>query len=231
MSLLPVIGKIQERIVFKTLYNYCLDNNLLTWRNSGFKPLDSAMNQLLMVTHKIYMALEHGQDVIMVFLDISKAFDRVWHDGLVHKLNFFGIAGNLLKWLTNYLKDRFQRVVINGANSDWIKILAGVPQGSILGPLLFLIYGNDITLDIHSDIYLYADDTILMKILSDPIVDIQTINSDLDTLNYWAQQWAVSFSPTKSENMVITKKVNRPIYGPVLLDDIVVTKVTSHSHL
>ena len=70
-----------------------------------------------------------------------------------------------------------------------------------------------------------------MKIVSDPIVDIQTINSDLDALNYWAQQWAVSFSPTKSENMVITKKVNRPIYGPVLLDDIVVTKVTSHSHL
>ena len=131
----------------------CLDNNLLTWRNSGFKPLDSAMNQLLMVTHKIYMALEHGQDVIMVFLDISKAFDRVWHDGLVHKLKIFGIAGNLLKWLTNYLKDRLQRVVINGANSDWIKILAGVPQGSILGPLLFLIYVNDITLDIHSDIY------------------------------------------------------------------------------
>ena len=127
----------------------------------------------------------------------SKAFDRVWHDGLVHKLKILGIAGNLLKWLTNYLKDRLQRVVINGANSDWIKILAGVPQGSILGPLLFLIYVNDITLDIHSDIYLYADDTILMKILSDPIVDIQTINSDLDTLNYWAQQWAVSFSPTK----------------------------------
>ena len=80
-----------------------------------------------------------------------------------------------------------------------------------------MIYVNDITLDIHSDIYLYADDTILMKILSDPIVDFQTINSDLDTLNYWAKQWAVSFSPTKSENMVITKKVNHPIYDPVLM--------------
>ena len=94
-----------------------------------------------------------------------------------------------------------------------------------------MIYVNDITLDIHSDIYLYADDIIFMKILSDPIVDIQAINSNLDTLMPWAQQWAVSFSPTKPENMVITKKVNRPIYGPVLLDDIVVTKVTSHTHL
>ena len=148
------------KIVLKTSYNYCLDNNLLTWRNSGFKPLDSAMNQLLMVTHKIYMALEHGQDVIMVFLDISKAFDRVWHDGLVHKLKTLGISGHLLEWLTNYLKDRLQRVFINGYHPDWTKIPAGVPQGSILGPLLFLIYVNDITLDIHSDIYLYADDTI-----------------------------------------------------------------------
>ena len=118
-----------------------------------------------------------------------------------------GIAGNLLKWLTNYLKDRLQRVVINGANSVWTKIVAGVPQRYILGSLLFLIYVSDITLDINSDIYLYADDTILMKILLDPIVDIQAINSDLDTLIYWEQQWAVSFSPIKSENMVITKKV------------------------
>ena len=85
-------------------------------------------------------------------------------------------------------------------------------------PPAVLIYISNITVDIHSDIYLYADD-ISMKIMADPMVNLHTINSDLHALHYWAQQWAVSFIPTKSENMYIAKKVNRPIYGPVLLDD------------
>ena len=113
---------------------------ILTWRNSGFKPKDSAMNQLLTVIHQIYNVLEHGSDVSITFLDISKAFDRVWHIGLLHKLRTLGVCGRLIDWLSDYLSNRKQRVVINGISSDWIIIEAGVPRGSILGPLVFLIY-------------------------------------------------------------------------------------------
>ncbi len=141
----------------------------------------------------------------LAFLDISKAFDRVWHIGLLYKLRTLGITGRLHDWLENYLCHRRQRVVINGVQSDWIYILAGVPQGSILGPLLFLVFVNDIVLDIRSDIFLYADDTILMRVVNDPVIDTMILNTDLESLNSWAKQWAVNFSPLKSEQLIITK--------------------------
>ena len=94
-----------------------------------------------------------------VFCDISKAFDRVWHRGLIHKLKAAGVTGEVLAWFTNNLADRKQRVVIPGTTSDSVYIQAGVPQGSILGPLLFLLYINDIVNDIGANIRLFADDT------------------------------------------------------------------------
>jgi hypothetical protein len=200
------VGKFQERIVFKVLYRFLREQNLLTWRNSGFKPKDSAMNQLIMVTQKIYDALENGHDVNIAFLDISKAFDRVWHQALIHKLERMGVTGELLKWISDYLENRKQRVVINGVHSEWLAILAGVPQGSILGPLLFLVYVNDIVIDIKSDIYLYADDTVLMRIVNEPEQDTHLLNADLEVLNQWANQWAVIFSPAKSEQLIISSR-------------------------
>jgi hypothetical protein len=170
ISLLSCTGKIQERIVFKQLYKYLIDNNLLTWRNSGFRELDSAINQLLFITDKIYKALESGNEICLVFLDVFKAFDRVWHSGLLNKLRCMGIEGDLFDWIYDYLSDRKIRVVINGQKSDWLKPNAGVPQGSILGPLLFLIFISDITNEIETDIHLFADDTSLMEILENHAV-------------------------------------------------------------
>jgi hypothetical protein len=120
ISLLNCLGKIQERIVFQKIYRYLKINNLLTWKNSGFKELDSAMNQLLFITDKIHRALEEGKEITLVFLDVSKAFDRVWHSGLLHKVRCMGIEGRLFDWLCNYLSDRKIRVVINGQKSDWL---------------------------------------------------------------------------------------------------------------
>ena len=114
-----------------------------------------------------------------IFCDISKAFHRVWHKGLLLKLKSVGLTGPLLEWFQNYLCGHKQRVVLTGGASDWVNITAGVPQGSILGPLLFLIYINDIVKDIQSTIRLFDDDTSLYIIVDSPDNASNTLNQDL----------------------------------------------------
>ena len=137
------------------------------------------MNQLTDIYKSFCKALDEGKEVRAIFCDISKAFDRVWHRGLLYKLRREEITGSLLQWFSNYLHDRRQRVVLPEATSDWSTIRAGVPQGSILDPLLFLIYINDIIEDIHSSIRPFADDTSLYIIVDDPTASAITLNSDL----------------------------------------------------
>ena len=125
-------------------------------------------------------ALDFGKEVCVLFCDISKAFDRVWHKGLLKKLEAGGISGNLLLWFHSYLSDRRQRVVLPGAESAWKFIQAGVLQSSILGPLLFLLFINDIVTDIGSNIRLFADDTSLFIIVINPDTAAELLNLDLE---------------------------------------------------
>ena len=130
--------------MFNEMFNFFIENKLISSNQSGFKPGDSCINQLLSITHEIYKSFDVGLEVRSAFLDISKAFHKVWHDGIIYKLTQNGISGNLLNLLEDFLKERKQRVVLNGQLSTWKNINARVPQGSILGPL-FLIYINDLT--------------------------------------------------------------------------------------
>ena len=167
----------------------------------------------------------------MVFCDISKAFDRVWHAGLIYKLRASGVSGNLLRWFENYLQNRYQRVVIPGAKSDWNYIRAGVPQGSILGPLLFLLYINDIVKDIGSNIRLFADDTSLYIIVENPEVAADILNTDLAKVAAWAQTWLVTFNALKTESLLIIRKHNQALHPPVYMQDQPVKEVDVHKHL
>ena len=158
------------------LHNHLRDNNLLSSLQSGFILGDSTVNQLTFLYNVFCQALDSGKEVRAV---ISKAFDRVWHAGLLLKLQAAGVSGKILAWFKSYLSDRRQRVVIPGATSDWTFIQAGVPLESILGPLLFLVYINDIVIDIGSNIRLFADDTSLYIIVDDLVAAAGCLDTDL----------------------------------------------------
>ena len=139
ISLLSTVGKLLERIVHKHIFNLFQEHHIITTLQSGFVPGDSTINQLVDIYNTFCKALDDGKEVRAIFCDISKAFDRVWRKGLIYKLKTVGISGSVLRWFTDYLDNRKQRVVLPGACSNWSSVIVGVPQGSILGPLLFLL--------------------------------------------------------------------------------------------
>ena len=142
-----------------------------------------------------------------------------------------GITGSLLKWFTDYLYNRKQRVVLPGGTSDWTTISAGVPQGSILGPLLFLAYINDIVEDINSFIRLFADDTSLYIIVENPFVSAEILNSDIAKVHRCATEWLVTFNPLKTEEMIFSRKLNKPQHPPIHMNQQPISQVSSHKHL
>ena len=149
-----------EKLIFNELFTFFKKRNLLSKHQSGFHSGDSYIYQLLAITHDIFLSFDSNPSLETrgVFLDISKAFDRVWHDGLLFKLKQNGVSGNLLGLIKSFHSDRVQRVTLNGKISDWKCILAGVPQGSILGPLFFLVYINNLANDLKLNVTLFTDD-------------------------------------------------------------------------
>ncbi|MEO1917916.1 MAG: reverse transcriptase family protein, partial [Candidatus Thioglobus sp.] len=236
ISLLPICGKIFEKIVFNNLYSYLNVNNLITKNQSGFRPGDSTTNQLLYLVNEIHKAFEDPKslEVRAVFLDISKAFDKVWHDGLIFKLKQNGISGTLLKLFENYLHNRKQRVVLNGFSSDYSLIASGVPQGSVLGPLLFLIYINDLESNIKSNIKFFADDTMLFSIVKEPVISANDLNHDLGMIYQWAHQWKMDFNPdpTKQATEVLFScKKKSPNHPQLFFNGSAVVKANEQKHL
>ena len=131
-----------------------------------------------------------------------------------------GITGATLRWFTDYLNGRRQRVVIPGAMSDWAYIKTGVLQGSILGPILFLVYINDIVTDIGANRRLFADDTSLYIIVENPVDASLCLNRDLQKISNWAQRWLVTYNASKNESMVISRKNPKPYLPLIFVDGI-----------
>lgn len=232
VSLLSVLGKIMEKIVFKYVFNYLNDHSRISRFQSGFIPGVSTVSQLIEIYHEFCSALSNKAEIRIVFLDISKAFDRVWHKGLIHKLSQCGISGSLITWFTSYLSNRQQRVVINGRHSEWANIHAGVPQGSVLGPLLFLVYINDLV-DVvqHCQIRMFADDTCLFIESNNRKLAQQALDSDLASISVWADRWLVNFSPTKTEAMLISNKTDEDSIPDITFQGSIIKNVSFHKHL
>ena len=137
IPLLPICGKVFEKLIFNETFKVFIENELTSPNQSGFKPGDSCINQLLAITHEIYKSFDDGVEVRGIFLDISKAFDKVWYWGLIFELKQNGIFGNLLNLLCDFLRNRKQRVLLNGQVLDWSDVRAGFPQSSMLGHYCF----------------------------------------------------------------------------------------------
>ena len=182
------------------MYKHISDNNLLSPNQSGFRTGDSCINQLLSITYDIFHCFDKGMETRAIFLDIPKAFDKVRHKGLIYKLRQYGFIGNLLTLLIDFLSNRKQIVVSNGQHSSWADIKAGVPQGSILGPLLFLVYINDLSENLHSSPKLFADDnTSLFSTVTDEALSNSHLNDDLSKINDWCYKWKMSFTPDSTK--------------------------------
>ena len=234
ISLLPICGKMFERILYNKLYPFLEQNNLISQNQSGFRSGDSCINQLLSITHEIFESIDQGFEVRGVFLDISKAFDRVWHEGLIFKLKQNGIGGSFLKVLTDFLTLRKQRVVLNGQVSTWKNIDAGVPQGSILGPLLFLVYINDLPDGLISNTKMFADDTSLFVKVLDMQNSARTLNDDLNMISLWANQWKMSFNPDPSKQaneVIFSHKVKKPLHPSLFFNNSHINETTNQKHL
>ena len=188
VSLVAIFGKNLERLIFNPLFKYIDENEQLNPNQSGFCPFDSCVNQLLSINHEIFSNFDSDppKDIRAVFLDISKAFEKIWLPALIFKIKSFEISGDLLELIKNFLSNRFQRVALNGQTSEWEKTNAGIPQGSILGPLFFLIYINDLGDGISSIAKLFADDTSLFPAVQNKNNSASQLNNDPDKVRDWA---------------------------------------------
>ena len=191
----------QGKVKMNSRKIWIVTNDLLYKYQSGFLPKHSTTYQLVDIYHHICQATDHGQISCIVFCDI---FDIVWRKGLLFILIEHGVSNNLLMWLTSYLEIRKQKVVIQVSESTFLPLKAGVPQGSVLGPLLFLIYVNDTTETLLSLTRLYAADSSLYYSATSLQDTESIINHDLKNVSIWAKQWLVDFNPNKTGAVIFS---------------------------
>ena len=178
----------------------------------GFTKGRSCLTNLLDFLEEVYDNLDEGKAVDIIYLDFAKAFDKVPHKRLAAKLKSCGIRGNILRWIQNWLKGRGQKVGIRGAHSEWARVFSGVPQGSVLGPLLFLIYINDIDERLLSKISKFADDTKMCRNI-DSDDDAKMLQEDLRKLFQWSVDWQMLFNIDKCSVMHVGKSNNGNDYA------------------
>ena len=168
ISLTSVVCKTMEHILVSQIMKHLEENNILSDSQFGFRSKHSCESQLFITINDIAKGMDENYQVDAAILDFCKAFDKVEHSRLLYKLDYYGIRGNILHWLKSFLYDRTQQVVVDGSKSSIRKVTSGIPQGSVLGPLLFLIYINDIAINIKSEIRLFTDDILLCKVIALP---------------------------------------------------------------
>jgi hypothetical protein len=204
VSLTSVICKIQESIIKDEIIKHLENNDLIKKSQHGFTKGRSCLTNLLEFIEDITKIVDRGEGLDIIYLDFQKAFDKVPHNRLLSKLKAHGITGKIYNWIQGWLKDRKQRVVINGEFSDWIDVISGVPQGSVLGPLLFLIYINDLDENVSVSIKKFADDTKIYSGVGKGNVG-NHLQDSLNNLSNWASKWDMKFNVDKCKVLHVGK--------------------------
>lgn len=196
VSLTSTLCKVLERFITESITTHMDENQLFSEDQYGFRQRRSCTSQLLSVVEAWTDSLEEECPVDCVFFDFRKAFDSVPHRRLLSKLEKYGLSGNVVRWIGDYLRDRRQRVVINGMTSQEVPVTSGVPQGSVLGPTLFILYINDLPDTVSANVRLFADDTKLFG-PAQSLAECSSLQSDIDKLDSWAARWQMTFHPSK----------------------------------
>jgi hypothetical protein len=204
VSLTCICSKLMEHILSTSIMQHLDDNNILYGKQHGFRARHSCEYQLLELVEDLHRNMETGQQTDIIVMDFAKAFDKVSHTRLLYKLEGYGIGGLALQWVKNWLTNRKQQVVVEGEKSKETYVTSGVPQGSVLGPILFLIYINDLPERVQSQVRIFADDTILYRPISTP-QDAVALQKDLNHLVDWEQEWLMEFHPLKCQVIRVTR--------------------------
>lgn len=229
ISLTCVACKVLEHILYSSIVEhmnrYCLFNP----RQHGFRRGLSCVTQLTEFTHDLAYALDRRLSIDCVFLDFRKAFDTVPHSLLIGKLNSYNINPQVVSWVSEYLRQRSQFVVVSGSQSSAVQVTSGVPQGSVLGPLLFLLYINDITEGVVSQMRLFADDCVLYGAVA-CVEDANIIQRDLDRINQWCLRWCMQLNLGKTVFMSFTRKKN-PYAASYAINNNILSRVLEYKYL
>ena len=221
--------KVMEHIIVSNIWKHLHKHDFIPHFQHGFQSGLSCESELIETVHGWMTALDNKTQIDAILLDFSKAFDKVPHKRLLSQLTSYGITGNTHNWITYFLANRKQRVSVNGALSDITYVTSGVPQGSVLGPILFLLYINDINENIQSSIRLFADDSIIYRKINSNI-DHQIIQTDLIQLEKLSDKWQMQFNISNCVHLPITNKT-KPSSHQYSLFGHPLSKVASHSYL
>ena len=229
VSLTSIVVKTLERMVHKHIMNFLSELHLLCENQHGFRRFWSCLTQLLQLVHHWFSVLDKQGAIDVAFLDFAKAFDRVSHPHLINKLKSYGVSGQLLEWLNNFLSNRKQRVMIDGHESNWLEVTSGVPQGSILGPLLFLVYINDLPSSVTSKVDLFADDSVIHRQISTSN-DCVLFQENLNQVKDWCDASLVQLKNEKCRVVHVTRQ-RKPLNYEYNLDEMPLLSVAQHKHL
>ena len=203
ISLTCILCKVMEHIIASNVVKHLDTNGLMYDLQHGFRERRSCETQLVSLIEDLARKTSQRKQTDLILLDFSKAFDKVNHSKLLLKLHSYGIRNATLRWIRAFLSNRQQKVVVEGEESDSVPVTSGVPQGSVLGPILFLAYINDLPKDIVSQVRLFADDTAIYLTL-DSKSDSDTLQKDLDRLQTWEARWDMEFNPSKCQVIRVT---------------------------
>jgi len=230
ISLTCICCKLLEHIVVSSMMSHLDDYNILSNFQHGFRRRRSCETQLLITTEDIAAAVNKRKCTDLAILDFSKAFDRVPHQRLLHKLDYYGVRGQCHKWIASFLSNRSQRVLLDGTASNEAVVESGVPQGTVLGPGLFLVFISDIPDNISSHIRLFADDCLLYRVINSP-ADSTLLQQDLQRLDEWAKTWQMAFNVEKCYAMHITKNPSAKPTFNYTMDGTTLKYVNSNPYL